>query len=127
MACPSVCEPHNAPLSGHLDAALLENKTVASVKSQHPVDAERPLLPSRAANLTVFLRFLVALAPVRGLLLFAKHLFVVAIATIASCHARMFAGTRKLSSQSKLAFDFASPCAKTCCAKIRQMIEIDPA
>ena len=63
MACPSVCEPHNAPLSGHLNAGLLEHKTVVFVNSQHPVDAERPLLPSRAANLTVFLRFLVALPP----------------------------------------------------------------
>jgi hypothetical protein len=78
-------------------------------------------------NLTLFLRFLVALAPVRGLLLFAKHLFVAAIAAIASRRARMFAGTLKLSSQSKLPFDFAFPRAKTCCAKIRQMIEIDPA
>jgi len=106
-------------LSGHLNAGLLETKTVAPVKSKHPIDAERSLCPPMRQHL-------IALAPVRGLLLFAKHLFVAAVAAIA-CHARMFAGTRKLSSQSKLAFDFAFPCAKTCCAKIRQMIEIDPA
>src|SRR5262245_55892458 len=63
MADPSVCERRNAPLSGYLDAALLEDKTVAPVKSKHPVDAERSLLPSRAQHLTAFLRFLVALAP----------------------------------------------------------------
>jgi hypothetical protein len=114
-------------LSGRLNAGLLEHKTVVFVNSQHSVDAELFALASRSANPTVFLRFLVVLAPVRGLWLFAKHLFFAAIAAIASCHARMFAGTRKLSSQSKLAFDFAFPCAKTCCAKIRQMIEIDPA
>src|SRR5215831_2505816 len=46
------------------------------------------LLPSRSANLTVFLRFQSLWPPVRGLLLFAKHLFVVAIAAIASRHAK---------------------------------------
>ena len=50
MANPSVCERRNAPLSGYLDAGLLENKTVASVKSQYPVDAERSQLPSRAVK-----------------------------------------------------------------------------
>src|SRR5262245_4428978 len=88
MADPSVCERRNAPLSGYLDAALLEDKTVAPVKSKHPVDAERSLLPSRAQHLTAFLCFLVALAPVRGLLLFAKHSFVAAITAIACCHAK---------------------------------------
>ena len=85
MADPSVCERRNAPLSGHLDAALLETKTVAPVKSQHPVDAERSLLPSRAATPNRVSPLPVALAPVWGLLLFAKHLFVAAIAAIPSC------------------------------------------
>ena len=88
MAHPSVCERRNAPLSGHLDAALLEDKTVAPVKSQHPVDAERSLLPSRAATPNRVSPLPVALAPVRGLLLFAKHSFVAAITAIASCHAK---------------------------------------
>jgi hypothetical protein len=62
------------------------------------------------------------------LLLFAKHLFFAAIAAIASCHAKNdVCGNAQVVFAIKLAFDFAFPCAKTCCAKIRQMIEIDPA
>jgi len=88
MTDPSVCERRNAPLSGHLDAALLEDKTVAPVKSKRPVDAERSLCSPARQHLTAFLCFLVALAPVRGLLLFAKHSFVAAIGAIASYHAK---------------------------------------
>jgi hypothetical protein len=116
-------------LSGHLNAGLLEHKTVVFVNSQHSVDAELFALalpfgkPNRVSPLLS--RFgpgagvccsspnICSSQPSRQLPLVTPKM--------------MSAGTRKLSSQSKLAFDFAFPCAKTCCAKIRQMIEIDPA
>jgi hypothetical protein len=80
MANPSVCERRNAPLSGYLDAGLLENKTIASVKSQYPGDAERSQFPSRAVKPNRVSPLLSRFGARAGLLLFAKHLFVAAIA-----------------------------------------------
>jgi hypothetical protein len=113
MADPSVCERRNAPFSGHLDAALLDTKTVAPVKSQHPVDAERSLLPPARQHLTAFLRFLIALAPVRGLLLFANIRSSQPSRRLPLVTPKMlFARTRKLSSQSSYRSILPSPVPK---------------